>query len=754
VSLLDNVLHAGGPNDEGTNATATIHYTITDADGSAVTGNPLTITFNDDAPTLAETGGPEKLILPNVAGSASGSFAAEFGADGAKGYHITTPDIDGITYTQTQITDSSGNFLRTELLAETADGTDVFKLTVNVDGSYTFDLITPGAATQESISLSTLGAGGPGFRELADDPSTPTNEAGRIEFQSNGSGVNASKPGFGVSNQWTDPGEWFELEFHDPGNFDTNDAPETDADLLDSVTLNIQQVKDGPVDFTWTAIRYNADGTVAATETGTFAVSSAGDLTIDPSIQFSVLRLENNDTTGSVRFSTDITVARTVLPPDVSYDFTVVGIDGDLDTSDPIHISVFVDEPSAPPLALDLDGDGVEFVSRAASVAFDYLGEGNHQNTAWVGADDGLLAIDLNANGTIDGASEIVFGGNGLTDLEGLAAKYDTNQDGVLDAQDAQFSSFGVWQDANSNGVSDDGEFRTLAEAGIVSIDLKSNGQAYTTAEGDVLVHGETSYILEDGTVGTVADSAFTYSQPATVYGGALRAPERSGSLTQVTADAVVAASLVTMIETAAQAEPGKVTSPLFDELGQNVPATSDLPSQESQDHISRDAFDSTPERSDAKPEGAPNNHALRADDEQDSTHQGLNDNMSDGDGRSDAAATGNEPSSDSLFDAAPAPIAPPTTAMDGLMALRAATPEIAANQDAGDVASDVLAEALNDGGLDKLIDALVDGPADHTPGSGEQVDFWHMLDMAVTSEMAIFVHQPIEHDLHQLASA
>ena len=51
VTLLDNVLHAGGPNDEATDATVNLGYVITDADGSPVTGNTLTITFDDDAPT-------------------------------------------------------------------------------------------------------------------------------------------------------------------------------------------------------------------------------------------------------------------------------------------------------------------------------------------------------------------------------------------------------------------------------------------------------------------------------------------------------------------------------------------------------------------------------------------------------------------------------------------------------------------------------------------------------------------------------
>ena len=51
VTLLDNVLHAGGPNDENApTPTIGLAYTITDADGTTATGT-LTITFDDDAPT-------------------------------------------------------------------------------------------------------------------------------------------------------------------------------------------------------------------------------------------------------------------------------------------------------------------------------------------------------------------------------------------------------------------------------------------------------------------------------------------------------------------------------------------------------------------------------------------------------------------------------------------------------------------------------------------------------------------------------
>jgi hypothetical protein len=82
----------------------------------------------------------------------------------------------------------------------------------------------------------------------------------------------------------------------------------------------------------------------------------------------------------------------------------------------------------------------------------------------------------------------------------------------VLDAKDEAFAKFGVWQDANSNGISDAGEFKSLAEAGITSINLTSDGKAYAAAGGDVTVHGETTFTMADGTIGVAADASFAVS--------------------------------------------------------------------------------------------------------------------------------------------------------------------------------------------------------------------------------------------------
>ncbi|WP_341712975.1 Ig-like domain-containing protein, partial [Erythrobacter sp.] len=50
VTLVDNVLHAGGPNDEAIDATTAIGFIVTDSDGDSV-ATTLNIVFDDDAPT-------------------------------------------------------------------------------------------------------------------------------------------------------------------------------------------------------------------------------------------------------------------------------------------------------------------------------------------------------------------------------------------------------------------------------------------------------------------------------------------------------------------------------------------------------------------------------------------------------------------------------------------------------------------------------------------------------------------------------
>ena len=141
---------------------------------------------------------------------------------------------------------------------------------------------------------------------------------------------------------------------------------------------------------------------------------------------------------------------------------------------------------------------------------------------AWAGNDDGVLVWDKDHNHQITDASEFGFQtlkAGAQTDLEGLQA-LDTNGNGLLDAGDAKFSEFAVWQDANGNGVTDAGEFKTLTELGIANINLHSDGQVRDagtllansgSGETDATVMGNAAFTRTDGSTGVVADTMLAY---------------------------------------------------------------------------------------------------------------------------------------------------------------------------------------------------------------------------------------------------
>jgi hypothetical protein len=129
----------------------------------------------------------------------------------------------------------------------------------------------------------------------------------------------------------------------------------------------------------------------------------------------------------------------------------------------------------------------------------------------WVGADDGLLALDRNGDGAITNANEVSFIGDlsgALSDLEGLTA-FDTNEDGYFDVADERFAEFQVWNDANQDGVSQAAELKSLADHGIVAINLTRDPTAETTRDAwDNVVTATSDFVREDGSLGLVGDVA------------------------------------------------------------------------------------------------------------------------------------------------------------------------------------------------------------------------------------------------------
>jgi len=195
-------------------------------------------------------------------------------------------------------------------------------------------------------------------------------------------------------------------------------------------------------------------------------------------------------------------------------------------------------------------------------------------NTAWVAADDGFLARQ-----TGDGL-DIVFTDDAegaKTDLEGVRLAYDGNKDGVLDARDAAYADFGVWQDANGNGVTDAGEFKSLADMGIVSLDLTSDGKSYTAANDQVTVFGEADYTRADGSTGKLGDVAFATRSVEEAQKLAAQSTASSGLTSALVAASLVAATSATLDQqpTIAPASDGQTSVAAIDS-GTTVSATDD----------------------------------------------------------------------------------------------------------------------------------------------------------------------------------
>jgi len=184
------------------------------------------------------------------------------------------------------------------------------------------------------------------------------------------------------------------------------------------------------------------------------------------------------------------------------------------------------------PVLLDLDGDGhvdlrpLDLAASNPTPMFDWDGDGVRDKTAWVGPNDGFLAIDLGADGSagpdgiIDQARELAFslwpendGTSDISDLDGLRLVFDTNHDNVLDANDARWSEFRIWRDSNQNGVSDAGELLTMSEAGIKLVNLIPNpGGAQAFDDGSAIT-GTSSYQTTDGQTHLVADASLAWQK-------------------------------------------------------------------------------------------------------------------------------------------------------------------------------------------------------------------------------------------------
>ncbi|WP_336985688.1 beta strand repeat-containing protein [Altererythrobacter aquiaggeris] len=546
--------------------------TVKDADGDVATASASIgdlIGFQDDAPVVFDPENGEVANTDSPPTSFDLNYGTAVGADGLGDVVFSivngSPALDSnnnvLSYQGSALT-ISGNGTNV-LTATNGNGVVGFTITINPDtDQYVVDLAgTISNGGEFSIAnLTGANAGNAQFRAVGAD--SANNNSDNIDIILSGRGsdglrgtVNTRVDSIGINNQATNPGEAVRIDFVNNAtsggagvtgfDFDGHQdvirfeqaIPQTGQGGAAIVSINVTAIvadddqvfgfsgttpeagesfvdiekvvvtRAGGTELTFTSNSTSGGVTVTFNANGSVRIDGLGvgdKYEINTDDTFSAVLVESPP--GNNVFDLglfNITTVNSAQPINVAYD--IVGTDGDGDKVTVIDGIDVTFTPATAPIVLDLDGDGAEFLDLSAGVAFDY--GGGLVATAWVGSDDGLLARDTGSG------LDIVFADDAAgasTDLEGLALAHDSNRDGQFDAADAGYGNFGVWQDANSNGVFDAGEFTSLADAGITSIDLTSDGIVYSAANDDVVVHGTGLFTRADGTTGQLADVSFS----------------------------------------------------------------------------------------------------------------------------------------------------------------------------------------------------------------------------------------------------
>jgi len=139
-----------------------------------------------------------------------------------------------------------------------------------------------------------------------------------------------------------------------------------------------------------------------------------------------------------------------------------------------------------------------DLIDPQARVAFDADGTGLSRRWTWITPNGAWLVTDPRSRGRITSGLQMfgavafcLFWDHGYLALAAL----DDDRDGTLRGR--ELAGLALWHDANSNGRSDPGEVRPLADCGIVALSCRWKSDA---SRPDVIAFSPSGVVFRDGT--------------------------------------------------------------------------------------------------------------------------------------------------------------------------------------------------------------------------------------------------------------
>jgi large repetitive protein len=371
VTLVDNILHASGGN-ESSAPLVNLNYLATDSDGDMSTAGVLTITFNDDAPTLGTIQNQQISNIPsNPVATGTLNFAA--GADGAGTTMTIAANLTGITSGgRTIVTQQVGNVLTGYADVDnsgtfTAGDTSVFTLTANpsagASGQYVFDLLAPldGVTSNVSVGSGSSFGVGPSNSVVVSDGATGTQltlvtgwlptggftsaeaaawQAGGTPTLTQQSNVNGSTAGWGLGNNNLDAGEFLRFDFGVLNDYDGAGGYTPPAGgPFANVSFASFSFENFAAGDTVIFVAHYTDGSTA-----TFTRVGGTDpdtLTINSPAGLQLAWIDVYESSGSIKLNlTNVGVTSTVVDRTIPFTLQLTDADGDVTTTGAFTVRV------------------------------------------------------------------------------------------------------------------------------------------------------------------------------------------------------------------------------------------------------------------------------------------------------------------------------------------------------------------------------------------------------------------------------